>query len=146
MKLQKIKSIAARLLGCGETKIWFNPAELKRVSEAMTSEDIRALIKEGMIKKRNTALHSRGGARILAHKKRRGRKRGFGKRTGTRKARVQRKTRWITNVRAQRAYLKELQKNKKVTKEQYSKIYNLIKGGYFKGKRYIDLFVSGEKK
>jgi large subunit ribosomal protein L19e len=146
MKLTKIKKIAERLLGVGESKLWFNPAEFERITEAMTTEDIRALIKEGIIKKKKTQLHSRGSARILKAKKNKGRKRGFGKRTGTKKARVQRKQNWTMNVRAQRKHLRGLKQAKKIDQKIYSKIYNLIKGGYFKGKRYIDMQIETEKK
>lgn len=146
MKLKKIEAIAERLLNCGASKLWFNPKELDRIKEAMTTEDIRALIKDGIIKRKKEQLHSRGNARILQTKKRRGRKRGFGKRTGTRKARMQRKQNWMQNVRAQRKYLRELRKKDKLDRKMYSKIYNLIKGGYFKGKRYIDLYIKGASK
>ena len=146
MKLERIKSIASKLLGCGETKLWLNPKELDRVREAMTTEDIRALIKDGIIKKKKVQLHSKGRARILQDKKRRGRKRGFGKRTGSRKARMQRKQSWMKNVRAQRRHLRELKEKKKIGKEMYSKLYALIKGGYFKGRKRIDAFIAEAKK
>lgn len=146
MDLKKIRLIAQRLLGCGSNKLWFNPKELDRIKEAMTTEDIRALIKEGIIKRKKMQEHSRGRARILKEKKRRGRKRGFGKRTGSRKARMQRKKGWIKSVRAQRKHLRGLRQKKKISDETYSRAYALIKGGYFKGKRHIDLFIKEAKK
>ena len=145
MDLKKIRAIAQRLLGTGTSKVWFDPKQIEKIQEAMTTDDIRTLIKDGVVRKKKTLLHSRGSARILHAKKRRGRKRGHGKRTGTKKARLQRKTNWIKNVRAQRQYLCSLKKEKKVSGEQYSKIYKLIKGGYFKGKKYIDAYVKGTK-
>ena len=144
--MKKIKAIAQRLLNCGETKLWMNPAELERIKESMTTEDIRALIKDGIIKRKKEQQHSRGRARILRGKKRKGRKRGFGKRTGRKKARMQRKKSWILSVRALRKHVRLLRVEKKIDRKMYSKIYNLIKGGYFKGKRYIDLYVQEAKK
>lgn len=146
MKIVKIKKIAQRLLGVGESKVWFNPQELKKIGEAMTTDDVRALIKDNIIKKKTPQLHSRGSARILQEKKRRGRRRGFGKRTGTKKARMQRKQSWMGNVRAQRKHLRELKAAKKIDNETYSKGYDLVKGGYFRGKKHIDAFVSGKNK
>ncbi len=145
MDLKKIRKIAERLLGVGASKVWFDPAQLESIAEAMTTDDIRSLIKDGAIRKKRGQLHSKGRARILKEKKRRGRKRGFGKRTGTKKARLQRKRSWITNVRAQRTHLRELKDKKKIDKKTYSKVYGLIKGGYFKGKKYIDSYVNGAK-
>jgi len=145
MDLKKIRAIAQKLLGCGATKVWFDPKQIDRVLEAMTTEDIRALIKENVIRKKRTQLHSRGTARMLRQKKRRGRKRGFGKRTGTKKARTKKKRKWIDNVRAQRKHLRELKGKKKIDSESYSKAYRLIKGGYFRGKKHMDAFLSGKK-
>ncbi len=145
MDLKKIRAIAQKLLNCGATKIWFDPKQVDRIQEAMTTEDIRALIKDNVIRKKRTHLHSRGPARILKEKKRRGRKRGFGKRTGTKKARTEKKRKWMDNVRAQRKYLRELKEKKKIDREKYSNAYSLVKGGYFRGKRHIDLFISGKK-
>ena len=74
----------------------------------MTKEDVRALVKEGAIKKKQVNSQSKGRARILKLKKKKGRKSGRGKKKGTKKARSEKKPTWMKNVRAQRKKLKEL--------------------------------------
>ncbi|MBS3062095.1 MAG: 50S ribosomal protein L19e [Candidatus Diapherotrites archaeon] len=145
MELQKIKRLAATVLKTGERNVWMNPDETKRISEALTKEDVRQLITEKLIKKTKTQGHSRGKARILKAKKKKGRKRGYGKRRGTKKTRMDKKAQWISMVRGQRRYLRELREKKSISKEMYTRIYTLIKGGYFKGKRQIELFVKENK-
>jgi large subunit ribosomal protein L19e len=143
MQLERIKAIAAQLLNVGKNKVWVNPKENQKASEAMTKEDVRSLIGEGVITKKKTNAHSRGRARILAIKKKKGRKSGMGKRKGTKKARVKTKETWIKNVRAQRRTLKELKEKNPEAIEAvgYSTMYKRVKGNYFKGKKYVEAFV-----
>ena len=138
MQLNKVRRISSQLLGAGESKVWFNPEQLEEISQAMTKEDIRGLINAGAIKKRKEKQQSRGRARMLHLKKKKGRKRGRGKRTGRITARMGKKNLWIKNVRAQRRTLKELRKKVKFKKKEYSTIYRQIKGGLFKGKKYVE--------
>jgi large subunit ribosomal protein L19e len=141
MKLDKVKKLAARLLKTGTKNIWMNPEEFEELKGCMTKEDVREQIKKGHLKKKASFGQSMGRSRKMKEKRKKGRKRGFGKRRGTVKARVQKKRAWIQAVRAQRKFLVELKEKKKVSKEQYSKIYRLVKGGYFKGKRYIEHYL-----
>ena len=106
--MNKVKELAAELMGVGTTRVWMNPDALSELGEAMTKDDIRQLIVQRAIKKRADAFQSRGRARLLHAKKKKGRKTGQGKRTGTKKARVNEKKRWMMNVRAQRKYLKSV--------------------------------------
>ena len=146
MNERKATRMAAGILKVGTTKIWISPEQKNRVSEAMTKEDVRTLIKERIVAKRKDNQHSRGRARVLAGKKRKGRKRGKGKRQGTKKTRMRRKERWINNVRAQRAALRELKKKGAKFKVPARKVYLMISGNYFRGKNYVKQFVEGEKK
>ncbi len=146
MKENKAKTISAELLKVGETAVWLNPDERERLKEAMTKEDVRMLIKDGIIKKKKKNLQSKAGARILAEKKAKGRKKGRGKRTGTKKSRTPKKENWIKNVRAQRKALNELKESGVPLKKPARKIYEMIKGGYFKGKKYVKAMVEGESK
>ncbi|MBU0662123.1 MAG: 50S ribosomal protein L19e [Candidatus Diapherotrites archaeon] len=142
----KLKRMAAQILKVGKSKVWMNPEEREKISESMTKEDVRGLIAEGLVKKSRANEHSRGMARKLHEKKKKGRKRGSGKRTGTKKARVKKKASWIKNVRAQRKKLAELKKSGVKGPKAYSKMYKMIKGNYFRGKKYLEIYVKGEKK
>ncbi len=146
MNDRKAKRMAAVILKVGKTKIWVNPEEKARLKEAMTKEDIRQLIKENIIKKRRENLHSRGRARMLAEKKSKGRKRGKGKRKGRKAVRVKKKEKWVKNVRAQRQYLKELKASGAKLTRSPREIYLMIKGGFFKGKKYMQAMVEEAKK
>ncbi len=143
MKVDKIKRLASDLLKCGKNKVWFDPENVDKIQEAITKEDVRALIKEGIIRERNDNEQSRGRARVLKGKKAKGRKRGFGKRGGTKKARGEKHKRWIANIRSQRKKLTELREKhpKEVSKIGYTKLYKKVKGGFFKGKKYIEALV-----
>lgn len=141
MNDKKARRVAAGILKAGKTKIWISPDGTERIGQAMTKEDVRALIKDGIIRKRKDKGQSRGRARVLLAKKRRGRKRGRGKRTGTKKARLGGKAGWIKNVRAQRRVLGELKKSGAKFKKPVREIYLMVKGNYFKGKKYLQTMV-----
>ncbi|RLG69672.1 MAG: 50S ribosomal protein L19e [Candidatus Iainarchaeum archaeon] len=145
MKIPKAREIAAQLLCVGKTRIYIDPTQLGRVKEAMTKEDIRALIKERVIKKRKDAEQSRARARKLREKKKKGRKKGEGKRKGKYSARNNPKENWMRNVRAQRKLLKKLkEENPELFKKvSYRDIYRKIKGGFFRGKKHLESYIKG---
>ncbi len=147
MDLIKVRRIAADVLGVGLQRVWFNPDENVRIKEVMTKEDVRELVSEGIIKKRKPQSQSKGRTRKLKEKKKKGRKTGSGKRKGTKKTRTQKKKNWMSRVRAQRKMIKELKEKdpEAVKKAGYSKVYRMIKGNYFKGKKYIQAYVEGKK-
>jgi large subunit ribosomal protein L19e len=145
MNLNQIKKMAARILKTGESKIWINPEKTKEAKEAMTKEDVRGLIKEKIVLKRKDNAQSRGRARILKEKKKKGRKKGKGKKTGTKKARTEKKKTWMKNVRAQRKTLKKMKEEGTETEISHRQIYKRIKGGYFKGKKYIQALAKKKK-
>jgi large subunit ribosomal protein L19e len=147
MNQRKAKELAARALKVGVTKIYIDPSNVKKVDDAMTSEDVKGLISERVIRKKRINEQSKGRTRILKEKKAKGRKRGKGKRKGTKKARVQKKETWIKKVRAQRTLLKEMKTTnpEQVNSIGYSKLYKRIKGNYFKGKKYLKEFIEGGK-
>lgn len=147
MRIDKIRGIAGEILNVGKNRVWISPEQSQKAVTAMTKQDVLALIEEGAIKKKKENFHSRGRARILSEKKKKGRKRGKGKRRGTKKARMEKKKNWMKNVRAQRQKLKELKLSKPAVKEfGYSKLYRMIKGNYFRGKKYLESFVVETKK
>jgi large subunit ribosomal protein L19e len=148
MELNKAKELAAQVLKVGKGKVYISPTEITKINEAMTKDDIRGLIADRIIKKRQDNSQSRGRARVLKDKKKRGRKKGRGKRTGTKKTRTEKKKRWMGKVRAQRRTLRELKKsNPEAVKEKnYSDVYRKIKGNFFKGKKYLKEYIEGVKK
>lgn len=145
MNVKRAIEHAARILKVGKSRIFLDSAQTKRVKEAITKDDIRTLIREGVMGKRKDAEQSRGRARVLAVKKKKGRKRGHGKRKGKAGARTNTKKRWMGNIRALRRTLRELRTKhpKDLPKSKYRKLYKMIKGNYFKGKKYLEKYVLG---
>jgi large subunit ribosomal protein L19e len=148
MDARKAKELAAEIMKVGVGRICLDPQNLAKIAEAMTKDDIRGLIAERVIRKRAADEQSKGRARELKAKKQKGRRRGKGKRAGTKKIRAEQRKSWINKVRAQRKTLKELRaKNPEAVKELgYGNLYKLIKGNYFKGKKYLVDYVEGAKK
>ncbi len=140
--------MAAQVLKAANKDVWFDGKEIEKIQSVMTKEDVRDLIKEGVIKKRKKQSQSRGRAKLLKEKKKKGRKKGRGKRRGKRKAREEGKKQWEKNVRGQRKILKELKEKQPeaVKKIGYRKLYKRIKGGFFKGKDYLKASVEGRKR
>src|SRR3989338_690475 len=144
MKLLKAKEISAELMNCGKGRVWINPKNTKEIKESITKEDIRGLITQQIIKKRQDNFQSTAKANELREKKKQGRRKGQGKRKGTKKTRVNARKQWQSKVRTLRKKLKELKVSdaEKVVQAGYKKVYKMVKGNYFKGKndlqRYID--------
>lgn len=134
MSLQTVKRIASHLLKAGESRIKIKPEEIKRVKEALTRDDVRTLIKEGIIFAEKKRGVSRALSKIKLKQKQKGRRRGFGSRKGTKYSRISRKRIWINKVRAQRYLLSELQTNGKIKENNYRSLYNMIKGRAFKSR------------
>ncbi len=146
MKSATVKRIASRVLGVGENKVYLDSAQSEKIKGAMTKEDVTTLIGEGAVKKKLAAGTSRGRARVLSEKKKKGRKSGRGKRKGKINARTDKKTKWIRAVRAQRKVLKKLKDEGTELKIPYGTAYKRIKGGLYKGKKYVEALAKEKKR
>lgn len=147
MEPKKAKQLAAVILKVGLGRIYVDPEKIAKVSEAMTKDDVRTLIAERVVKKRPEVSQSRGRAKATQAARAKGRNRGKGNRSATRKVRSEQKSRWMNRVRSQRRTLRELKTSNptEVEKLNYSKVYKRIKGGYFRGKRHLVEYVEGAK-
>lgn len=123
-KLDFQKRVAADLLGCGVTRVRFDPERLDEIADAITREEIRYLIKDGAIYK----APEQGISRARVREK----KRGPGSRKGAKYSRVSRKERWMAKVRAQRRKLRELREKRMITPSDYRRVYLMVKAGTFK--------------
>lgn len=136
MRLQR--KIAAKILKCGEHRVWFDPARISEIEQAITRADIRRLIKRGLIKKLPEKGTSRARARKIEKQKKKGRRKGRGSRKGAKK---EGKRQWIKRIRAIRRYLKELRDAGKITKQTYKELYRKAKGGFFKSKAHVKIYL-----
>ncbi len=142
--LAKQRRIAAKLLKVGEGRVWIDPEATEDVAEAITREEIRALIADGVIKKKQKRGVSRGRARLRALKKTMGRRSGHGSRKGAKGARRSRKRQWIIRIRALRRRLKELRADGTIDKSLYRKLYNKAKGGEIKSVARLESIIEQE--
>ncbi len=141
MNLSLQRRLAAEILKCGTERVWISPEHAELVAKAITREDIRRLIEKGIIRKKQKKGTSRGRARVLAEKKRKGRRRGPGSRKGKKTARMPRKRLWIMRIRALRKLLRKLKEEQKITRREYRRLYMLAKGGFFRSKAHLLLYL-----
>ena len=88
------KRPAASVLRYGKKKVWLDPNEANEIASANSRQQIRKLIKDGLIICKPVTVHSQAQCRknTLAHRK--GRHMGTGKRKGTANAPMPEKVTW----------------------------------------------------
>lgn len=131
MSLKAQRRMAAEILKCGENRVYFDPYLIEEIKMAITRDDIRSLIKDGIIKKHYKKGISNYRKKLLHQRKKKGLARGLGKRKGKKTARTPKKETWMKRVRAQRRELKKLRDRKQITIANYRKLYKNVKGGMF---------------
>ena len=142
MNLSSQRRLASAVLDCGVHRVWIDPERADEVSMAITRAEIRALIKGNAIKALSKNSPSKGRTRVLATKKKKGRRIGPGSKKGKKYAVVSRKTRWMNRIRAQRKQLVKLRENRIISVSTYRSLYRKAKGGTFRSvaelQRYIN--------
>lgn len=141
MKLQVQKRLASSILKRSKKKVTIDNTRLEDVKEAITRFDIKSLIKDGAIKVKPVKGPSKVRTRKLKEQKKKGRRKGQGSRKGKATARLSKKETWMIKIRNQREFLKELKDKKLIENKIYRDLYNKTKGGYFRSKRHIKLYI-----
>jgi large subunit ribosomal protein L19e len=142
MKLDLQKRLARDVLNVGVGRIWFDPDNLDSVKEAITRADIKSLVNRGIIKIKPKKGVSRVRSRELQKKKRRSQRRGVGSRKGRAGARTRKKEAWMSKIRAIRKLLQRMREKKVVDSKTYRDLYRKAKGGFFRDRSHVKLYVT----
>lgn len=135
--LKNQKRMAAEVLDVGENRVWIDPDETERVEEAITRQDIRNLVEGGTIKKKKEKGTSKARAKKNKKQKQKGQRKGHGSRKGKKTARKSDKDKWMERIRAIRKELKQMREDEVVTSEEYRKLYDMAKGGFFRDTKHL---------
>jgi large subunit ribosomal protein L19e len=136
------KRLAADVLGVGKNRVRFDPEAQGEIADAITRDDVRDLIEDGVIEAETTQGNSRGRARERNEKRAYGHRSGHGSRKGTSGGRTDGSEEWQSRIRAQRRTLRELRDDDEITRSQYRELYDMASGGEFDSvgdlRRYVD--------
>ncbi len=135
MRLTIQKKLASRLMKSSKKRIKLDPERLDDVKEAITKKDVKGLIKDGVI----IAKQKKGVSRVRIKKKRTALKKG--KAT----ARMPKKQAWMGRIRALRQIIKRLRDKELITKATYHDLYLKSKGGFFRSKRHLRLYIDEKR-
>ncbi len=136
------KRLAADILDVGKNKVWFDPEEQGEIADAITREDVRELVDQGVVRAEDAKGNSRGRARERQKKRSYGHQKGAGTRRGKAGGRQNKKEDWQSRIRAQRRTLREMRDEGDLSKSEYRELYDQAGGGEFDSvadmQRYID--------
>ena len=135
MSIRTVRRMAASILKRGESAIKINPDRLADASSALTRDDVRSLILQGVISAEPKRSTSRARGRLNDALRRKGRRKE-GSRKGHKSVG---KTKWTAHIRAQREYLRSVKNSLK--EGAYRDVYLKIKGGMFKSRVQLSNYI-----
>ena len=140
--IKTIKRLAADILKIGVNRVRIkndlNETEKKLVDESITRLNVKDLIRDNVV----TVIEKKGRKRKGKETKK---KKTRGKKKGKKYAKVGKKERWMSRIRAQRKYLKQLITEGKLKKEDKRMVYLKMKGGIFKSKNTMYSYLKDNK-
>ncbi|RLE83012.1 MAG: 50S ribosomal protein L19e [Thermoprotei archaeon] len=142
MSVDHVKRLAAKVLGVGVSRIWIDPSKHNELVTVITREEVKKLIKEGVIKVKPKKRNSRYRIKLRQLKRKKGRRRGPGKRKGPR---FDEKELWVARIRALRKFLRKLKSRRKISPKTYRRLYRLAKGGYFRSVSHLKAYIEEHK-
>ena len=142
MNFTNQRRLAAAVLNVGQNRIYIDPKGVEEVDAAITRQEIRKLIKDGVIKAIPVKTTSRGRARVRMAQKKAKRRRGAGSKKGSKYSVVPRKTQWMGRIRSQRRRLKRLRERRTITVSTYRSLYRKAKGGIFRSVAEMERYIT----
>ena len=131
------KRMAASVLKVGKNRAKLDPKSLDILGDAITKASLKGLIRDGKIWAVKSKGISRGRVRKNLNKTR-----GPGSRKGAKGAIIDKKTRYMTKVRALRKYLKSRKEKNLITNKQFNDLYKQIRGGQVRSVAHLKTIVS----
>ena len=129
--LSSQRRLAAQIMKVGQNRVWINPERIDDVDAAITREEVKKLIHEKVITSLPEKGVSRSRAKTIQEKKRVGRRKGPGSRTGAGHAKISKKEAWMSKIRSLRKKLRELKASRVITEATYRKVYMMAGSGKF---------------
>jgi len=142
MKLKSQKRLAAKIMKVSKKRVKLDFTKSEEIKESITKGDIRGLIKDKIIKVKQKKGISRLRAKKRREQKKKGRQKGAGKKKSSINARIKKKRRWINKIRPQREFIRLLKNKEKIDNKTYRMLYLKAKGGFFRNKRHIKLYIN----
>ena len=141
MSLRSQRRLAAEILKVGEGRVWVDPDRTEDVEAAITREEIRKLVHEGVIQSLPKKGVSRGRAKVLKEKRKKGLSRGPGRKSGSARAKISKKEVWMKKIRPLRKKLRELKASREITESVYRQLYDMAGSGVFESKADLERYI-----
>jgi len=98
LSLKSQRRLASAVMKIGEGRVWIDPERIDYVEAAITREEIRKLVREGVIKSLPEKGVCRVRARVLKKKRKKGLRRGPGGKSGSARSKISKKQAWINRI------------------------------------------------
>ena len=125
------RRLAAQILKVGQNRVWIDPQRMDDVEAAITREEVKKLNHEKVIIALPEKGVSHARAKTIQEKKRKGRRKGAGSKTGAGYAKISKKEAWMSRIRSLRKRLRELKATRVITETTYRKMYRVAGSGRF---------------
>ncbi|MCW4033851.1 MAG: 50S ribosomal protein L19e [Candidatus Bathyarchaeota archaeon] len=141
MSLKSQRRLASEVMKIGESRVWIDPERIDYVESAITRDEIRKLVKEGVVKALPQKGVSRARARVFHEKRKKGLRKGPGGKSGPARSKISKKQAWINRIRPIRRRLTELKETRAITESAYRKMYDMSESGVFESKAELERYI-----